>query len=343
VGGRDFTTSQFNRAVQAKRQPGSAFKPLIYAAALDWGMTPSTVILDAPYVSSLNPDEDIWRPKNFKEKFYGPTLLRTALVQSRNVITVKILKQIGIPYAIEYARGMGVQSDLSPDLSLALGSSGVTLAELTGAYAVFANGGMLVEPVFVHKVLDRNGTVLEENQPTARECLSRETAYVMTDLLKAVIQEGTGWRAKALKRPAAGKTGTTNDLRDAWFIGFTPQFVTGVWVGYDDPKPLGADETGSRAANPIWLYFMSEVLKERPAEDFPVPEEVAFWKIDAKTGLLASPHSEATIFQAFAAGKEPQEYTPKPEEAKAGQFSQFDLESSEEAVGSKQKAVNSDQ
>jgi penicillin-binding protein 1A len=340
VGGRDFSTSQFNRAIQARRQPGSAFKPIIYAAALDWGMTPATVILDAPYVSSLNPDEDIWRPKNFKEKFYGPTLLRTALTQSRNVITVKILKQIGVPYAIEYARRMGVQSDLSPDLSLALGSSGVSLAELTRAYAVFPSGGMLGEPIFVHKVVDRNGTVLEENQPTAKECLSKETAYVMTDLLKAVIQEGTGWRAKALRRPAAGKTGTTNDLRDAWFVGFTPQLTTGVWVGYDDRKPLGAGETGSRAANPIWLYFMSEVLKDQPVEDFAVPEGVAFWKIDAKTGLLASPFSEATVFQAFAAGREPQEYSPKPEAAKAGQFSQFDLESTEEPVGSKQESVN---
>jgi penicillin-binding protein 1A len=152
----------------------------------------------------------------------------------------------------------------------------------------------------------------------------------MTDLLKAVIQEGTGWRAKALKRPAAGKTGTTNDLRDAWFMGFTPRLAAGVWVGYDDRKPLGAGETGSRAANPIWLYFMSEVLKDEPVEDFTVPESVAFSKIDAKTGLLASPHSEATVLQAFAAGTEPQEHSPKPEAAKAGQFSQFDLEAGDQ-------------
>lgn len=330
VGGRDFSASQFNRATQAKRQPGSAFKPIIYAAALDWGMTPATVILDAPYVSSMNPDEEIWRPKNFKEKFYGPTLLRTALTQSRNVITVKILKRLGVPYAIEYAKKMGIQSDLSPDLSIALGSSGVSLEELTRAYAVFANGGMLVEPIFVQKVVDRNGTVLEENHPVLKESLSKETAYVMTDLLKAVIQEGTGWRAKALNRPAAGKTGTTNDLRDAWFMGFTPQLTTGVWVGYDDPKPLGAGETGSRAANPIWLYFMSEVLKDRPVEDFAAPEGVTFCKIDAKNGLLAGPHSETTVFQAFAPGTEPQEYSPKPEAAKAGQFSQFDLEAGEQ-------------
>jgi penicillin-binding protein 1A len=336
VGGRDFSTSQFNRAIQARRQPGSAFKPIIYAAALDWGMTPATVILDAPYVSSLNPDEDIWRPRNFKEKFFGPTLLRTALTQSRNVITVKILKQVGVPYVINYAKRMGVESELTPDLSLALGSSGVSLAELTRAYAVFANDGMLVEPIFIHKVEDRKGIVLEENQPSLKECITKERAYVMTDLLKAVIQEGTGWRSKALKRPAAGKTGTTNDLRDAWFMGYTPQLVAGVWVGYDDRKPMGAGETGSRAANPIWLYFMAEASKDQPIEDFPVPEGVAFWKIDAKTGLLASPYSEATVFQAFATGEEPKEYSPKPQSAKAGQFSQFDLESGEEPGSSDQ-------
>jgi penicillin-binding protein 1A len=331
VGGRDFSVSQFNRAIQARRQPGSAFKPIIYAAALDWGMTPATVILDAPYVSSLNPDEDIWRPRNFKEKFLGPTLLRTALTQSRNVITVKILRQIGIPYTISYAKKVGVQSDLNADLSLALGSSGVSLAELTSAYAVFASGGFLAEPIFVHRVVDRKGRVLEENHPALKQCISEETAYVMTDLLKAVIQEGTGWRAKALKRPAAGKTGTTNDSRDAWFVGFTTGLATGVWVGYDDNKPLGAGETGSRSANPIWIYFMSEVLKDEPVKDFPVPEQVAFWKIDAKTGFLASPYSEATVFQAFAAGQEPREYQPKPQAARAGQFSQFDLESMEDS------------
>lgn len=330
VGGRDFSSSQFNRAIQARRQPGSAFKPIVYAAALDWGMTPATVILDAPYVSSLNPDEDIWRPKNFKEEFLGPTLFRTALAKSRNVITVKILKEIGVPYAISYARNLGIQSELNADLSLALGSSGVSLAELTSAYAVFANGGVLVESIFVRKVVDRKGTVLEENHPKRTQCISEETAYIMTDLLKAVIQEGTGWRAKALKRPAAGKTGTTNDSRDAWFVGFTPGLAAGVWVGYDDNRPLGSGETGSRAASPIWIHFMSEALKDSPVEDFPVPEQVAFWKIDAKTGLLASPYSEATVFQAFAAGLEPKKYQPKPKAARTGQFSLFDLESSEE-------------
>jgi penicillin-binding protein 1A len=329
VGGRDFKVSQFNRAVQARRQPGSAFKPIIYAAALDWGMNPATVILDAPYVSTMNPEEDIWRPKNYKEKFYGPTLFRSAIILSRNVITVKILKQIGVPYAIEYANKMGIESELSPDLSLALGSSGLSLEEITKAYLVFANGGKRVSPIYIHKIEDRNGRVVEENHASLGESISAETAAVMTDLLKAVIKEGTGWRARALKRPAAGKTGTTNDLRDAWFIGFTPRLVTGVWVGYDDRRPMGKGETGSRAASPIWLYFMSEVLKDEPVEDFQVPEGVVFAKIDAKTGLLASPYSEKTVFQAFREGQEPKEHTPRPKSAKTGQFSQFDMETSD--------------
>ena len=329
VGGRDFSDSQFNRAIQSRRQPGSAFKPIIYAAALDEGMNPASIILDAPYISTLNPDEDMWRPKNYKEKFFGPTLFRTALIKSRNVITVKILRKMGVRDAIQYARRMGIESDLSPNLSLALGSSGLSLAELTRAYSVFANGGMLAAPVFIDRIEDRGGQIIEENQPSMQESISKETAYVMTNLLKAVVQEGTGWRVKALKRPAAGKTGTTNDLRDAWFTGFTPSLVTGVWVGYDDRRSMGKGETGSRAASPIWLDFMSKALEKRPVEDFTVPEGVVFAKIDAETGLLASPHSKKTVFQAFREGEEPKEHAEKPKAAKSGQFSQFDMDFSQ--------------
>ena len=330
VGGRDFYVSQFNRAIQSKRQPGSAFKPFIYAAALDWGMNPATVIIDAPYISTMNPDEEeLWRPKNYKEKFFGPTLFRDALIKSRNVITIKILKKIGVENVIEYARNMGIKGDLSPDLSLALGSSGISLGELTRAYTVFADGGKLVEPIFINRIEDRYGQIIEENQPSSVEAISSETAFVMTDLLKAAVQEGTGWRVKALKRPAAGKTGTTNDLRDAWFLGFTPGLVTGVWTGYDDIRSMGAGETGSRAASPIWLYYMSEVLKDRPIEDFALPEGVVFAKIDAETGLLAGPSSKKTVFQAFREGEEPKEHTPKPQSAKSGQFTQFDMDYSE--------------
>ncbi len=328
VGGRDFSESQFNRAIQARRQPGSAFKPIIYAAALDAGMNPASVILDAPYISSMNPDEEerVWKPKNYAEKFFGPTLFRTALIHSRNVITVKILKKIGVDQAVEYAHRMGIESDLSPDLSLALGSSGLSLAEITKAYAVFANGGMMIEPIFINRIEDRSGEIIEECQPSTKRVISEDTAYVMTDLLKAVIQEGTGWRAKALKRPAAGKTGTTNDMRDAWFLGFTPHLATGVWVGYDDRRPMGKGETGSRAACPMWLYFLSEVLNDAPVEDFTVPEGVVFAKIDASTGLLASPYSTQTVFQAFKEGQEPKKYATKPKTPKSGQFSQFDMD-----------------
>lgn len=326
VGGRDFFVSQFNRAIQARRQPGSAFKPVIYSAALDKGMSPADVIMDAPFVADNGEDEKVWKPRNYKGKFFGPTILRTALAKSRNVITVKILRKIGIDYVISYARQLGIQSPLNEDLSLALGSSGLSLLELTRAYCVFANQGFLPKPIFVERVMDRNGEVIEENHPESEQVISRQTAYVMTDLLKAVVNEGTGWRVKALHRPAAGKTGTTNDLRDAWFLGYVPQLVTGVWVGYDDRTPMGKGETGSRAASPIWLYFMKEVLKDTPVEDFAVPEGVVFAKIDAKTGLLASPFSKKTVFQAFREGTEPRKYSPRPAAPKTGEFLMYDMQ-----------------
>ena len=327
LGGRSFDESQFNRAIQSRRQPGSAFKPLIYSAAIDQGMTPVTVIMDSPYVSAPNAAGEVWKPKNYKKKFYGPTLIRTGLAKSRNVITVKILNKIGVGYAIDYARKMGIESNLTPNLSLALGSSGVSLMELTRAYAAFANGGMLVTPFFVKRILDRGGNVIEENQPTTTPVLSRETAFVMTDLLKAVISEGTGWRVRALKRPVAGKTGTTNDLRDAWFMGYTPEFVTGVWVGYDDSREMGKGETGSRAASPIWLGFMQQVLAEKPIIDFEVPKGVVFAKIDRETGHLASGRSRKTVFQAFKEGTQPKEYSPaRSSTAAAKPFSQFDMD-----------------
>jgi len=327
VGGRDFSESQFDRATQAKRQTGSAIKPIIYAAALDFGMTPSTVILDTAYVSSMDPDEDdIWRPKNYEGEFLGPTLFRKGLIKSMNVITVKILKTIGAQTAIDYARKLGITSDLSPDLSLALGSYSMSLKEITTAYSAFANGGNLVQPYFIERIEDRNGRILEENQPSIQPAIPEDTAYVMTDILEAVINEGTGQRSKELGRPLAGKTGTTNDLKDAWFIGFSPDLLAGVWVGYDDSKPMSKGESGSRAANPIWNYFMAEALKDQPVEDFHAPEGVTFVKIDSESGLLPSSYSKETVFQAFKKGTEPAEYTPKPNAAKTGQFQQYDMD-----------------
>ena len=194
-----FNLSQYDRANQARRQPGSSFKPIIYAAALDNGMTPSDVILDTPYISSLNPDEEPWRPKNNKMTFYGPTLFRKALISSLNVITVKILKKIGVRTVIEYARQMGIESDLSPDLSLALGTTGLSLTEITKTYTAFANNGLLAEPYYIERIEDRDGLVLEENHPSIKKVIPEDTAYVITDILKAVINEkgGTGWRARA--------------------------------------------------------------------------------------------------------------------------------------------------
>ena len=326
VGGLDFYKSQFNRAIQARRQPGSAFKPIIYAAALDNGLTPSSIIIDAPFISPIGEEEKLWKPKNYKEKFYGPTPFRTGLIKSRNIITIKILEKIGVKQTIDYARRMGVESPLNADLSLALGSSGLSLVELTRAYSVFTNAGMLVKPIYITKIIDRNGKILEENQPFFTESISQETAYLVTDLLKAVVEEGTGWRAKALSRPVAGKTGTTNDLRDAWFIGFNPSLITGVWVGYDDNRQMGKGETGSRAACPIWVYFMRDVLKEEPIIPFQHPDGVVITKIDAKTGLLASPSSQKTCFQAFKKGTEPTAHSPKPDSGKPGEFFQLDMD-----------------
>ncbi|MFP3928634.1 MAG: penicillin-binding protein 1A [Desulfobacteraceae bacterium] len=326
VGGRDYRKSQFNRAVQAKRQPGSAFKPMIYAAALDYGLTPSSVVLDAPYVAQMEDRDKLWRPENYKRRFQGRTLLREGLIKSKNVITVKLLRKIGVGKAVSYARRLGIESDLSRDLSLALGSSSLSLLELNRAYGVFANSGVLAEPYFIERIVDRQGNTLEENQPQLSRVIPEANAYVITDLLEGVIQEGTGWRVKALRKPAAGKTGTTNDLRDAWFMGYTPQIATGVWVGYDDCSPMGKGETGSRAAGPIWLYFMQEALKGEPVEDFTVPEGVVFVKIDKKEGLLAGPHSKGTVFQAFLEGTEPKEHVPPPRSPRKGEFSQFDME-----------------
>jgi penicillin-binding protein 1A len=313
VGGRDFMESQFNRAIQSRRQPGSAFKPIIYAAALDKGFTAATEIIDSPIVFKDEVNDFTWKPKNYGKKFYGPTLLREALTKSRNVVTIKILQEIGIDYCIDYARKLGIESDLARDLSIALGSSGVSLLELVNAYAVFANQGYLVEPAFITKIEDRFGNILEEMNPSRERVIDKSTAYIMTSLLESVVKEGTGKRVKALNRPVAGKTGTTNDLQDAWFVGYTPRIISGVWVGYDNGRTLGKGETGSRTASPIWLGFMDSVLKDNPVRMFQVPEGVVFAKIDAETGLLPIPESRKTLFECFKEGSVPTEYTKKPD------------------------------
>ncbi len=334
VGGRDFRDSQFNRAFQSRRQPGSAFKPLIYAAALDKHYeeeperfyTPASVIIDSPIVFKDEERDFTWKPKNYKERFFGPTLMRDALAKSRNVVTIKILQDIGIDYAIEYANKLGIHSDLSKDLSIALGSSGVSLLELTKAYSVFANRGYLIEPVFITKIEDRDGNVLEEMSPERIKVIDETTAYLMTHLLEGVVKHGTGWRVKALNRPVAGKTGTTNNLFDAWFMGYTARYITGTWVGFDDEAPLGKSETGSRAASPIWLGFMQRIVADKTPKIFEVPEGVVFTQIDAETGLLPIPESKETVFVCFKEGTEPTEYSLKPGEiADTSEFFKKDL------------------
>jgi len=319
IGGRDFKETQFNRAIQSRRQPGSAFKPLIYAAALDKEFedpekfyTPATVIVDSAIVFKDEGRDFTWKPRNYKETFFGPTLFRKALAKSRNLVTIKILQDIGVDYAIEYATKLGIESTLSRDLSIALGSSGISLLELLKAYSVFTNHGYLVDSVFILKVEDRNGNVLEEMAPERRKVMEKSTAFIMTSLLEGVVQNGTGWRAKELKRPAAGKTGTTNNLYDAWFVGYTPQYITGVWVGLDEEAPMGKGETGSRAASPIWVEFMKRVHEGVPVEVFQPPEGVVFAKIDAETGLLPIAESESVIFECFKDGTVPTEHTKAP-------------------------------
>jgi penicillin-binding protein 1A len=323
IGGRDFRQTQFNRAIQSRRQPGSAFKPLIYAAALDKVYedpkkiyTPATVIIDSAIVYTDEERDFTWKPRNYKETFYGPTLFRTALAKSRNLVTIKILQDIGVDYTIEYAGKLGIESNLSRDLSIALGSSGTSLLELLRAYSVFANQGYLVEPVFILKVVDRNGNVLEEMAPERKKVIEKNTAYIMTNLLEGVVKYGTGRRVKALKRPAAGKTGTSNDLFDTWFVGYTPEYITGVWVGLDEMAPLGRGETGSRTASPIWLGFMKRALEGKPVLVFKAPEGVEFAKIDADTGLLPVPESKNVVFECFKEGTVPTEYTKRPNEAR---------------------------
>jgi len=323
VGGYDYKKTEFNRVVQSRRQPGSSFKPIIYAAALDKGYTPASIIIDSPVIFGQALEGQTWKPKNYDAVFYGPTTFREALIHSRNVVSIKILNDIGIDYLMDYAARLGITSALNRDLSLALGSSGVSLLELTSAYGVFAAQGDKADPVFITKIVDRDGKVLEENSPVIINVLSKGTAYIMTNLMEGVVQSGTGQGVKALGRPAAGKTGTTNDLSDAWFMGYTPDLVAGSWVGYDHMKPLGKAETGGRAAAPIWLKFMQGAVAGTPVKGFPVPEDVLFVKIDKETGLLATTKSTETVFECFKEGTAPTEYSD-PESLQGTDFFRYE-------------------
>lgn len=303
VGGNDNGDTEFDRALQARRQPGSAFKPLIFAAALDRGYTPVTLLDDAPVTFPDRPGKP-WSPKNFTKRFYGPTTLREALTKSRNVPTVKLVHAMGLPYLLDYLPRFGFESRFAANLSLSLGTGATTLLELVRAYGVFSSSGALLEPRFITKITDQHGNVLEERPARSSRALTEITAYQMTTMLRGVVERGTGRRAR-LDRPAAGKTGTTNDQRDAWFVGFTPEIVAGVWVGYDRDKTLGNKETGGRVAAPIWRDFMKQALAGAPVRDFPVPAEVILVPVDAHTGARTRLGEKGSILEAFRRGTEP--------------------------------------
>jgi penicillin-binding protein 1A len=268
IGGKDFGDSTFNRATQARRQPGSAFKPILYAAAVEKGFGPDSTLVDAPISLPGGRHGEAWSPQNYDHRFYGPIPLSYALAHSRNVPAVRLMMAIGVPATLRMAKTLGITSPIFPNYASALGASDVTLMELTRAYSAFPSGGKLIEPIFITRIEDRDGRVLVENRPQGQQVISPQTAYTMTDLLMGVVDRGTATRVQVLGRPIGGKTGTTNRTRDAWFIGFTPSLITGTWVGMDDERSLGPKETGSQAAAPIFIAYMKEALKGTPVEQF---------------------------------------------------------------------------
>ncbi|CBE68896.1 MAG: PBP1A family penicillin-binding protein [Candidatus Methylomirabilis oxygeniifera] len=277
IGGYDFERSKFNRAVQARRQPGSAFKPFVYAAAFDRGLTPSTIINDAPVSYPILADGKRieWSPDNYDRKFRGPTTLRYGLEHSINVVAVKLIERIGVDSVIELARNLGIESTLRREYALALGVSEVTLSELVSAFGVFAHSGIRFLPYGIRKVTDNKGALLEEYIPVGQQTMREETAFTVTSVLAGVVERGTGSRARVLGRPVAGKTGTTQAATDAWFIGYTPHLVAGVWVGYDTKRSLGPHESAATLAVPIWTRFMQRAVQDTPTEEFPVPANAA--------------------------------------------------------------------
>jgi penicillin-binding protein 1A len=306
IGGYDFERSKFNRATQAKRQPGSAFKPFIYATAFDRGLTPSTVINDSPISFHTRVGGELveWSPRNFDRKFHGPTTLRRALESSINVVTVKLLQQVGVDPVIKLAHQVGIESELRREVALALGVSEVTLLELVSAYGVFANMGVRAEPFTIRKITDSQGRILEQHLTEPQEVMRPETASVLVDVMKGVIERGTGAKAKILGRPLAGKTGTTDDATDLWFVGFSPSLVAGVWLGYDVKRSLGSAETGGRLALPLWIAFMQKALAGTEPEDFPVPEGVVPVPVNHQTGRTAPPGNRDAV-QEILKGNEP--------------------------------------
>jgi len=326
VGGFSFADSQFNRATQAYRQPGSSFKPFVYSAALDNGYTPSSVVMDAPIEIDQGAGLGIWRPSNYSNEFYGPSTLRTGIELSRNVMTVRLAQDMGMPLVSEYARRFGVYDNLNPVLAMALGSGETSVLRMTAGYSVFANGGREVRPTLIDRIQDRFGKTIfrhenrvcegcsadgwqGQDEPTvidnSEQVLDPMTAYQMVSMLEGVVQRGTGTAARAIGKPIAGKTGTTNDYHDAWFMGFSPDLVVGVYIGYDKPRSLGRGATGGHLAAPVFTEFMQMALADKAPVPFRVPAGLNFIPIDRRTGLRAQPGDDGVILEAFKPGTAP--------------------------------------
>ena len=308
VGGRDFSKSPFNRATIARRQPGSAFKPIVYAYAIEQGFSQSTIILDAPVAFKIGNRKKEWQPNNFSEDYKGEMTLRTALALSKNIPAVRLIEMLGPSSVAKFAHTMGIESALHPNLSLALGTSEVKLINLTAAYSVFPNKGKLIEPYGVMEVINGKERLVWRVKPQKKVVISRESAAIITDMLRSVIQDGTGKTAKVIQRPVAGKTGTTNEFKDALFIGFSPSITTGVWVGQDTFTTIGKGETGARAALPMWIEFMQRALLDKPIQYFDIPDDVVKVRIDPSTGLLATEDSPNAVKALFKKGTEPKSY-----------------------------------
>ena len=330
VGGFSYGRSQFNRAVQAQRQPGSSFKPIVYAAALDNGYSPASVVLDAP-VEFKMADGSMWRPKNYQNKFYGPSTLRRGIEQSRNVMTVRLADELGMTKIIDLATRLGIYDRLPRQLAMALGAGETTLLRMVTAYAIIDNGGKAVQATLIDRIQDRYGrTIFRHDKRDCAGCspeawnpslpepelldvreqvMSPYTAYQITSMLEGVVERGTGKRMKLVGKPVAGKTGTSNDERDAWFIGYTPDLVVGTYIGYDNPQPMGRGRTGGELAAPIVADFMRMALRDKPATPFRVPRAIELIPIDATSGTRAIFGQDGVILEAFKPGDEPPDST----------------------------------
>jgi len=308
IGGRDFSQSKFNRATQAKRQTGSSFKVFVFLAALDNGFTPADLVLDLPIVLEIPGPDSIYRPANYDHKFLGPITMRRALALSRNLVAVRLIRIVGPDLVVKYAYDLGIKSKLLPVVSLALGSCEVSLAELTQAFSTIANLGEEKSLIMIRKIVNKDGTIIELNNPATEKKLPEQTCYLMVNLMRSVVDGGTGYEIrKFYKGPAAGKTGTTDNYSDAWFIGFTPHYTAGVWVGFDDNKTIFKGATGGVVSAPIWGEIMSRI-DSLITDDFPVPEGIIWCKICPKSGLLANEYCPEPREEPFIKGTEPKEF-----------------------------------